>query len=209
MFSDYACPWCYLGHARLRKAIADLEQPTLIRPFPLSPGTPAEGRDLHSELARKGIDLDLAHARLLLLMDADGLEYPRDATGRRLWSTRRAQELALWAEEQGSPMRVEALHDRLFRAVQVENKNIYQLDVLAELAADVGLDGDAARIALERGDLGRARELSWRTATTAGITSVPTYVAGGYGIVGAQPVEILREFVFEVQAQAEMRSGNG
>jgi len=205
MFSDYACPWCYLGRARLQKAIDGLQQPTMIRPFPLSPDTPPEGRDLVRELARKGIDLEQAHARLIPLMDAEGLEFPSIAAGRRLWSTRRAQELALWAEEQGAFDRVEALHDRLFRAVQVENLNVYELEVLVVLANDVGFDGEAARVALERGDLGPARELSWRTATRAGITGVPTYVAGGYGIVGAQPVDVLREFVFEVQAQAETR----
>ena len=207
MFSDYACPWCYLGRGRLKKAIAGLDQPTLVRPFPLSPDTPPEGRDLARELARKGLDIEQAHARLIPLMEAEGLDFPPQATGRRLWSTRRAQELALWSEEQGSFERVEALHDRLFRAVQVEDQNVHELDVLVQLANDVGLDGAAARIALERGDLAPARELSWRTASRAGITGVPTYVAGGYGIVGAQPVDILREFVFEVQAQAEARLG--
>lgn len=205
MFSDYACPWCYLGRARLKKAIEGLDQPTLIRPFPLSPDTPPEGRDLTRELARKGLDVEAAHARLLPLINAEGLEFPRASAGRRLWSTRRAQELALWAEEQGSFERVEALHDRIFHAVQVENANVYQLDVLVQLANDVGLDGPAARLALERGDLAPARELSWRTASRAGITGVPTYVAGGYGIVGAQPIDVLREFVFEVQAQADTR----
>ncbi|HLT35174.1 MAG TPA: DsbA family protein, partial [Enhygromyxa sp.] len=129
MFSDYACPWCYLGRARLKKAIAGLDQPTLIRPFPLSPGTPPQGRELVRELARKGIDLRAAAARLAPLMDAEGLEFPRDLSGHRQWSTRRAQELALWAEEQGSPARLEALHDRLFVGYQVENLDLHDLDV--------------------------------------------------------------------------------
>lgn len=205
MFSDYACPWCYLGRARLKKAIVGLGQPILIRPFPLSPDTPSEGRELAGELVRKGIDIDAAVARLAPLMNAEGLEFARDLSGRRQWSTKRAQELALWAEEQGSPARVEDLHDRLFRAYQVESLDIHSLDVLAGLTDEVGLDGTAARAALERGDLTPARELWWRTATRAGITGVPTYVAGGYGIVGAQPVDLLREFVLEIQAQAETR----
>ncbi len=205
MFSDYACPWCYLGRARLKKALEGIEQPTLIRPFPLSPDTPPEGRDLLAYLARKGLDVEAATARLVPLMEAEGLEYPREVAGRRQWSTRRAQELALWAEEQGEPAKVEVLHDRLFRAYQVENLNVYEFDILARLADDVGLDGAAGRAAVERGDLAAARELSWRTAKRAGITGVPTYVAGGYGIVGAQSVDILREFVFEVQAQSEAR----
>ena len=205
MFSDYACPWCYLGRARLQKAVEGLEQqPTLIRPFPLNPDTPPEGLDLATHLADKGIELDAAFARLTPLMAAEGLEYPQAApSARRIWSTRRAQELALWAEEQGDPARVEVLHDRLFRAYHVENLNVYELDVLERLTDEVGLDGTAGRAALERGDLVAARELSWRTARRAGITGVPTYVAGRYGIVGAQPVEVLREFMIEVNAQTQ------
>lgn len=206
MFSDYACPWCYLGRARLQKAVEGIDQPTLIRPFPLSPDTPPEGRDLARVLAAKGVDVEAAVARLAPLLEAEGLEYPREISGRRQWSTRRAQELALWAEEQGDPSLVEALHDRLFLAYQVENLDVHDLEVLARLADEVGLDGAAGRAAVERGDLRAARELSWRTATRAGITGVPTYVAGGYGVVGAQPTEVLREFVFEVQAQAEAKA---
>src|SRR5699024_6785012 len=119
------------------------------------------------------------------------------------------QELALWAEEQGLPAAVEALHDRLFRAYQVENLDVHDLEILAQLADEVGLDGAAGRAAVERGDLAKARELYWRSATRAGITGVPTYVAGGYGIVGAQPVDLLREFVIEVQTQADLRARSG
>ena len=189
MFSDYACPWCYLGRARLAKAVDGLGQPTVIRPFPLSPDTPAEGRDLVAYLEAKGLDVRAAVARLAPMLAAEGLEYPTEVAGRRQWNTRRAQELALWAEAQGDAAKLEALHDRLFRAYQVENLDVYDLV------------GAAGRAAVAAGELAEAREQSWRTATRAGITGVPTYVAAGYGIVGAQPVEVLREFVTELQAK--------
>jgi predicted DsbA family dithiol-disulfide isomerase len=204
MFSDYGCPWCYLGRARLQQAAAGLDQPILIRPFPLAADTPPEGRDLYAALEDKGVDVEAAHARLVPLMKAEGLEYPASVLGRRVWNTRRAQELALWAEEQDLAQ-VEVLHDRLFHAYQVENLDLYDLDVLECLAAEVGFDGKAGRGAVERGDLAAARELSWRTAGRAGITGVPTYVAGGFGIVGAQSVDVLREFILEIQAQTEAR----
>ena len=78
MFSDYACPWCYLGRARLQRALsleADETQSAprqaLMLPFPLSPDTPPEGRDAVRYLSDKGIDLERALAMLLPLM-----EYP-------------------------------------------------------------------------------------------------------------------------------------
>jgi len=195
MFSDYACPWCYLGRARLGQALAGDDRPAVIRPFPLSPDTPPEGRDLEAYLRAKGISADAAVARLAPLLAAEGLPYPTELAGRRVWNTRRAQELALWAEQQGDPAKLEALHDRLFRAYQVENLDVYDLDVLAQLADEVGLDGALGRAAVEQGEFAAERERWWQTATRAGIRGVPTYVVDGRGVVGAQPVEVLREFL--------------
>ncbi|KIG19553.1 2-hydroxychromene-2-carboxylate isomerase/DsbA-like thioredoxin domain [Enhygromyxa salina] len=194
MFSDYACPWCYLGRARLLRAI-EPDRPSLIRPFPLSPDTPPEGRDIVEHLRAKGIDVTQALARLIPLMQEEGLEYPTDLAGRRQYSTRRAQELALWAQDHGTHAQLEALHDRLFRAYQVENLDVYSLDVLERLATEVGLDGGAGRVAIERGDYASAREQAWRVAMQAGITGVPTYVVGQQGVMGAQPVEVLRRLL--------------
>jgi predicted DsbA family dithiol-disulfide isomerase len=195
MFSDYACPWCYLGRARLARALAGDPRPAMIVPFPLSPDTPAEGRDLTSYLRAKGMDVHAAIARLKPLMDAEGLEYPTHIEGRRQYNTRRAQELALWAAEHGTAQQLDALHDRLFRAYQVENLDVGQLDVLERLASEVGLDAAAARASLERGEHGVEREQAWRLATQMGITGVPTYVVGQRGVVGAQPVEVLQQLL--------------
>lgn len=194
MFSDYACPWCYLGRARLSRAVEG-KRPTLIRPFPLSPDTPPEGRDLASYLKARGIDVEAAIARLQPLMEAEGLEYPSELGDRRQYNTSLAQELALWAEDHASPDRLEAVHDRLFRAYQVENLDVSDLDVLERLTNELGLDGAAARAALERREYAGAREDSWRVAMQAGIRGVPTYVVGRRGVVGAQPVEVLRELI--------------
>lgn len=195
MFSDYACPWCYLGRARLARALAGDARAAVIVPFPLSPDTPPEGRDLSSYLRARGMDVHAAIARLAPLMDAEGLEYPTHVEGRRQYNTRRAQELALWAGEHGTPQQLDALHDRLFRAYQVENLDVADLDVLERLATEVGLDGAAARAALERDEYGQAREQAWRLATQMGVKSVPTYVVGQRGVVGAQPVEVLQQLL--------------
>ena len=196
MFSDYACPWCYLGRARLATALAEQpERRAQIVPFPLSPDTPPEGRDIVAYLRAKGLDVEAALARLVPLMEAEGLEYPTELEGRRQYNTSRAQELALWAEDHGTPDQVDALHDRLFRAYQVENLDVYDLDILARLANEVGLDGAAARAAIESGSHAQVRQRAWRIAMQSGVTGVPTYVSDGRGVVGAQPVAALRELI--------------
>jgi predicted DsbA family dithiol-disulfide isomerase len=195
MFSDYACPWCYLGRARLARALEGATRESVIVPFPLSPDTPPEGRDLSSYLRAKGIDVHAAIARLAPLMAAEGLEYPTHVEGRRQYNTSRAQELALWAGEHGTPEQLDALHDRLFRAYQVENLDVGDLDVLERLATEVGLDGLAARASLERGETSDAREHAWQLARQMGVTGVPTYVVGQRGVVGAQSVEVLQQLL--------------
>lgn len=194
MFSDYACPWCYLGRARLARALAEQPRLVTIVPFPLSPDTPPGGRDLGAYLRSKGIDARAALARLVPLMKAEGLEYPSELEGRRQYATARAQELALWTAAH-APERLDALHDRLFRAYQVENLDIGDLDVLERLAGELGLAAAEARAALERGEHASERESAWQLARQAGVTGVPTYVLGGRGVVGAQPVELLRRFI--------------
>lgn len=195
MFSDYACPWCYLGRARLARALEGDARPAVIVPFPLSPDTPPEGRDLSSYLRAKGMDVHAAIARLKPLMAGEGLEYPTHIEGRRQYNTRRAQELALWAGEHGTPAQLDALHDRLFRAYQVENLDVGDVDVLERLAAEVGLDGAAARASLEQGEYSQEREQAWQLARQMGVTGVPTYVVGQRGVVGAQSVEVLKQLL--------------
>lgn len=195
MFSDYACPWCYLGRARLVRALAGDARASVIVPFPLNPDTPPEGRDLSGYLRAKGMDVHATIARLKPLMDGEGLEYPTHFDGRRIYNTRRAQELALWAGEVGTPAQLDALHDRLFRAYQVENLDVGDLAVLERLATEVGLDGAAARASLERGEYRDAREQAWQLAKQMGVSSVPTYVVGQRGVVGAQSVEVLQQLL--------------
>ena len=64
LFTDYACPWCYLGRARLKQVAA--EQPISIQTvhYQLSADTPAEGRELASYLKSRGYDVREATARL-------------------------------------------------------------------------------------------------------------------------------------------------
>ncbi|MEL6349449.1 MAG: DsbA family protein, partial [Myxococcota bacterium] len=87
VFTDYACPWCYLGWARLKSVMADPAKEARIVHFPLSPDTPEEGRDAMTFLSARGINVAEAAARLAGMLAAEGLPFPRDYTGRRLYNT--------------------------------------------------------------------------------------------------------------------------
>ena len=189
LFTDYACPWCYLGRARLRRVTY---RPVAVRTvhFPLSPDTPPEGRALKPYLKARGVDVESVTARLKALMDLEGLAWNVDPD-RMTWNTRLAQELAVWAE----PKVGEAVHDALFHAYQVEGRQLSDVDVLVDIAKGLGLDEGEARAVLTDRRFQAKVDEDGAIAKAMGVTSVPTYVVGQRGVVGAQPVEALEKLI--------------
>ena len=157
--------------------------------FPLHPETPAEGQSLEALFTGRNIDLDRMYQQMKSLMDAEGLDYrPRTHT----YNSRLAQELGSWADTQPGG---EQLHDTLYQAFFVDGRNIGDPEVLVELAESVGLSREAAAEVLEARSWREAVDRDWQRSRELGITGVPTFVAGGYGIVGAQEYETLASLV--------------
>ena len=157
--------------------------------FPLHPDTPAEGRALADLFAGRNVDLRAMHAQMKARMTAEGLPYgERTMT----YNSRLAQELGKWADTQPGG---EAFHDALFRAYFVEGRDISRPEVLLEITERVGLSVDGAREVLERRTFKEAVDADWALSREYGITGVPTFVAGRYGVVGAQPYEALEGLV--------------
>jgi predicted DsbA family dithiol-disulfide isomerase len=157
--------------------------------FPLHPDTPAEGRALADLFKGRNVDRKAMHAQMKARMDAEGLPYgERTMT----YNSRLAQELGKWADTQPGG---EAIHDALFRAYFVETRDISRPEVLLDVVHQVGLSVDAAREVLEQRAFKGAVDADWELSREYGITGVPTFVAGRYGVVGAQPYEALEQLV--------------
>jgi predicted DsbA family dithiol-disulfide isomerase len=110
----------------------------------------------------------------------------------RVYNTRRATELGKWAQEQG---RGDAFHDAVFRAYFGEGLNIGDMKVLKKICSPLGLDPDVAEGVLVEGSCRAAVDADWLYAKRLGITAVPTFLAAGRAVVGAQPYEILEKLV--------------
>jgi len=157
--------------------------------FPLHPETPIEGRPIADLFAgREEVWKNMA-SRLKDLMVEEGLPYG-DRT--HTYNSRLAQELGKWAESQPGG---EAIHLPLFQKYFVDNLNIGSVDVLVETAREAGLDADAARESLTTRACSDAVDADWQRAMALGLNGVPTFVAGGYGLVGAQSYETLEALV--------------
>jgi predicted DsbA family dithiol-disulfide isomerase len=165
--------------------------------FPLHPETPAEGRSLEDLFKGRNLDRKAMHAQMKARMDAEGLPYGERT---HTYNSRLAQELGKWADTQPGG---EAIHDALFRAYFVEGRDISQPAELLEIAQSVGLPVEAAREVLEKRTFKAAVDADWKLSRQYGITGVPTFVVGRYGVVGAQPHENLVELVEKRQAEGD------
>ena len=174
---------------RVEKLKAAFDIDTVLVHFPLHPETPPEGQSMAEMYRARGTDPEAAYQRMKGLMDAEGLPYGRRT---HTYNSRLAQELGKWADTQPGG---EAIHDKLYQAYFVEAKNIGDIDLLVEIAASVGLDPKEARAILEERRFKDEVDADWTKSHRYGVTGVPTFVADRYGVVGAQPYEVLEQLV--------------
>ena len=180
---------------RVEKLKAAFEVETVLVHFPLHPETPVEGRSMAELYAGRNVDPEAMYQRMKGLMDAEGLPYGRRT---HTYNSRLAQELGKWADTQPGG---EGLHDALYKAYFVEARNIGDPGILVELAESVGLSRDEARAVLAERRFKDAVDADWAKSHRYGVTGVPTFVADRYGVVGAQPYEVLEQLVEKAGAK--------
>jgi predicted DsbA family dithiol-disulfide isomerase len=180
---------------RVEKLKQAFEVETTLVHFPLHPETPLEGRPVAEIYAARNLDPEAMYQRMKALMEAEGLPYGRRT---HTYNSRLAQELGKWADT--LPGGGDALHDALYRAYFVDNRNIGNADILVEIAEAVGLSGEEARKVLTERRYEAAVDADWAKSRQYGVTGVPTFVAGGYGVVGAQPYEVLEQLAAKAGA---------
>jgi predicted DsbA family dithiol-disulfide isomerase len=174
---------------RIEKLKRAFEVETKLVHFPLHPETPAEGRSMAELYAGRNVDPEAMYARMKKLMDAEGLPYGRRTHS---YNSRLAQELGKWADTQPGG---EAIHDALYRAYFVDSRNIGDPEILVEIAQSVGLPEEEARAVLSERRFKDAVDADWAKSHAYGVTGVPTFVAARYGVVGAQPYEVLEQLL--------------
>jgi predicted DsbA family dithiol-disulfide isomerase len=123
-------------------------------------------------------------------MEREGLPY--NAERNVSYNSRLAQELSKWAESKGKG---DEIHSALFRAYFVDVINIGKVEPLVEIAKGVGLPADEATDVLLSRSFKDAVDNDWRRCAAIGVNAVPTFLAGRYLMVGAQPYEELERLV--------------
>ena len=197
VYSDYVCPFCYLGRESLRQFQADRDEQLRIdwRPFDLR----------HNKRNPDGsIDHSVDDGK-----DDDYYEQAKESVRRLQAEYDVEMSLDLASEVDSLSAQIASYHVKtttdyetwldfdtsIFTALWQEGRDIGDPDVLAALAERAGLDGDEIRAALDDETLREEVTTRFTEAQREGITGVPTFVSDGYAARGAVPPEQLERLV--------------
>jgi len=206
--SDISCPWCVIGLKSLQAALSRLgDEATAeihFQPFELNPQMEPAGEDIGEHIAHKyGSTAGQIAARqeMIRARGAElGFSFDMEKR-RRIYNTFDAHRLLHWAADTDKQ---KALKEALFIAYFTEGRDPSDHQVLADVAAKVGLDADRARQILRSNEYSaevRAREQLY---LSQGIHAVPAVILNDrYLIQGGQPVETFERALRQVAAETK------
>jgi predicted DsbA family dithiol-disulfide isomerase len=196
--SDAICPWCYIGKRQLERALAMLEPEGLRfsvhwNPFQLNPDMPKEGRDRAAYRAMKFGSAEKSRQideRVGGAAAGVGLAFRQDLM-LRTPNTLDAHRLIWLAGKEGVQ---DAVVEALFAAYFTHGRDIGESAVLADCAAEAGMNREAVAEFLA-GDVAAQEMLAAdRSAREAGVNGVPSFFLDGYGMFsGAMPAESMAD----------------
>lgn len=196
IWSDVACPWCYIGKRRFEAAMADFAHRDRVevtwRSYQLDPDAPRDSEKKVNEiLAQKyGVSLSQAAAmnqRVSAIAAQEGLEYHlEEAKYSNTFDAHRLIHLAATHHLQ------QEAEERFFKAYFTEGKALGDTETLVQLTSELGIDADEARAVLNSDAYADEVRADVRRARALGISGVPFFaIDEKYGVSGAQPLEVL------------------
>ncbi|HTA36015.1 MAG TPA: DsbA family oxidoreductase [Solirubrobacteraceae bacterium] len=212
IWSDIACPWCYIGKRRFEAALAQFEHRDAVnvtwRSFELDPDAPHErDGDRAERLAQKyGMTVEQAREAeqsLTATAAGDGLDFHFEKA--RSGTTFDAHRIVHLAAEHGLQ---DAMKERLLRAYFSEGELVSDHATLQRMAVEVGLPDDDVAATLAGDRFAADVRDDERMAGAFGISAVPTFVLDrALGASGAQPPDALLELLRQGWAREAVASG--
>ena len=194
VWSDYVCPFCYIGKRRLEEAIESTglhdKVEVVFKAYQLDPNSPKESDEsVQVELAEKyGMSIDEAKnmtKNVEVQAKSVGLNYDFDKmTPANTFDAHRIAKLAV--EEGVAP----EVTERLLKAYFIEGEKIGREDILLRLAEEAGVSSDRAKEVLDSDEFADDVRMDIAEAGQIGVKGVPFFVINRkYAISGAQPAE--------------------
>lgn len=205
IWSDIVCPWCFVGKRRFERALEDFGEPVEItwHSFELDPHQTSLGGSSASAPERLAKKLGMPVERALAVMDQmaetgrpEGISFNlKDGKTRSSFDAHRLLHLAAESGKQ------DAMKERLFKAHFEEALDVGDHEVLGALGREVGLPPDAVDEVLGTDLFADAVRSDEATARELGISGVPFFVIGRYGISGAQKSELFADVLRRVRSE--------
>jgi len=203
IWSDVACPWCFIGKRRFEAAAAEFdgELEVVYHSYELAPDTPEDYQGTHRDyLASRGFPPEQIGAmldRVTGIAETLGLHYDYDAN--QPTRTLKAHELLHFAKAHGKQVEMK---ERLMQAYFERGEHVGRIDDLVRIAGEVGLEENAVRAALESGEFAAAVQEDISAARDIGVQGVPFFVFDmKYGVSGAQESATFLEVLENVKTE--------
>lgn len=200
IWSDFMCPFCYIGKRRLENVLEQFPHRNEVKfefkSFELDPNAEVETGKTNTEYLASKYNISKEQAQgMNAQMNANartaGLEYNIDAMVPT--NSFAAHRLTHWAKSQDKALE---LSERLFQAVFIEGKHVGNHEVLLQLAEEVGLDRSEAAVILESNQFAEQVRADQAEGEQLGIRGVPFFVLDRkFAISGAQPDEVFLDAI--------------
>lgn len=206
IYSDVACPWCYIGTARFERALAAFpgaaDVDVRFRPFQLNPGTPTTAQPLYDYYDQLfGPGFRSKHAEVAAIAAKEGLEFHLERA--QAVNTFTAHRLLWLTERDHGPAAQRALKTALLRTYFTDGGNVNDPDTLVALAVEAGVDKDTATAWVTGDEGGAETSAEIDRARAIGVQAVPTFVFDGkYAVQGAQEASVFLRALEHVVAES-------
>ena len=202
VYSDYICPFCYIGFHRIEKLKEQYDLDVEWRPFELHPEIPKDGI-VAEKLPFPRDYLEMVMANVKRLADQDGITFKLSD---KLPNSQLALFISEFAKKKG---KFDEFHKLVFDKYWKEGKDIGDLSLLLDLAESIGLNKPEILNYIKSDEpVNKLKEASFELGR-CGINGVPTFFIGDRVVIGAQPYEVFQstiEKVFEEDIKTSVRT---
>ncbi|MCS1352553.1 DsbA family oxidoreductase [Mechercharimyces sp. CAU 1602] len=218
VWSDFVCPFCYIGKRKLEKALRNFEHREKVnivfRSFELNPYAPKEGDETFAEIiaAKYGVSLEQAQAmcaNMAAQAKQEGLDYRFETMIPH--NTFDAHRLLHYAADHG---KMDEMSERLYCAFFTESKDIADHNTLIDIAVEMDLDGSDVLDMLTSDQYTVKVRDDEALGSKLGVKGVPYFIfAQKYAVSGAQSVTVFEEVLDKAWSEnvkiEEFNSGGG
>jgi predicted DsbA family dithiol-disulfide isomerase len=213
IYSDVACPWCYIGERRFHRALAAFpgadRVEVVYRSYQLDPNAPEQPEPMTEYLRRRfGARANGMLEHVGAAGRDEGIRI--DFENGLIVNTLTAHRLLHLAEREYGATVQRTLAEKLFRAYFERGQDVSDPEVLVALAAEAGMHADRARSDLASGEGLAETRAAIEEASALGVRAVPTFVFDGvHAVEGAQPTSVFLQVLERLQAETVRPGDSG